>query len=369
MENNIRKQLRINIILPYFGSRAGGGLKVMYEYAKRLSMRGHNVAIYSSIKTNYSEEYDKSDFALKYKCFTKGIKGRQRPKWFDLPKDIFCKMIPYVSDDYIRDADICISTWWATAHHISLLNESKGVKFNFIQGYETIMTNENENLVHESYRLPIVQIVISSYLYDIVAPYSKYKVELIPNALDLNMYELTNPIEARKNMVLIMRYLSLKYKACQYGIDAFIKLKERYPKLEVIMFSSERKPDLIPDWVAYYYNKKDIIPLYNQASIYVATSITEGWHLPPMEAMACGCACVCTDIPAHLTYMVDGENALLVEPENIDDLIEKISYLIDNPDKRVELAKRGNNSIKDYDWERSVDKLESLFYKYLYNEG
>ncbi|SBW05891.1 glycosyltransferase family 4 protein [uncultured Dysgonomonas sp.] len=358
-------KLKINIILPYFGSRAGGGLKVMYEYATRLSNRGHDIVIYNSIKTNYGKDYDKSDFALKYKCFIKSLKGRERPKWFDLPDNVKCKMISYVSNDYIRDADICISTWWATAHHIAELNPSKGIKFNFIQGYETIMTSESEDFVHDSYKLPLIQVVISPYLFDIVSPYARYQVEIIPNALDLSIYELANPIENRNNRTLIMRYLSLKYKACQYGVAAFVELKNKYPDLEVIMFSSEKKPEFIPDWVAYYYDRKDIIPLYNEAAIYVATSITEGWHLPPMEAMACGCACVCTDIPAHLTYMVNGENALLVKPEDVDGLVDKISYLIDNPEERIQLAKRANQSIKKYDWECSVDQMEALFHKYM----
>ena len=59
--------------------------------------------------------------------------------------------------------------------------------------------------------------------------------------------------------------------------------------------------------------------------------------------------------------MVDGENALLVKPEDVDGLVDKISYLIDNPKERIQLAKRAHQSIKKYDWERSVDQMEALF--------
>ncbi|MBK5721227.1 glycosyltransferase family 4 protein [Dysgonomonas sp. Marseille-P4677] len=365
--NNIGQvKLKINMVLPYFGSRAGGGLKVMYEYAKRLSARGHDITIYSSVRTNYRQEYNKSDFTLKRKCLIKSIKGRQRPKWFSLPKDIICKIIPYVSDTYIRNADVCISTWWAIAYHISGLSLSKGVKFNLIQAYETIMTSESENDVHDSYKLPINHIVISSYLEKIVSCYAKNgRISYIPNAIDLDIYKLIIPIENRIPQTLILRYSSSKYKACKYAIEAFIHLKEKYADLDVILFSSEKKPDNLPRWMKYIYGSSDTVPLYNKSAIYVSSSITEGWPLPPMEAMACGCACVCTNIPSHLSYMIDGENALLVEPESVDDLITRISYLIDNSHKRIELAKHSNLLIKQYDWECSVDKLESLFYKSL----
>lgn len=364
----IVKSLKINFILPYFGSRAGGGLKVMYEYAKRLSERGHDVFIYSSIKTNYGASYDKPKLSLILKSLTKALKGRERPGWFNIPKTIRCKMIPYISDSYIRDADICFSTWWATAYHISQLNLSKGVKFNLIQAYETIMTSEPESVVHDSYKLPINHIVISSYLKDIVTPYVKGEILYIPNGIDMNIYRLIDPIVERNHRSLILRYSSSKYKACKYAVDAFISLKEKYTDLEVILFSSEKRPDGLPQWMKYVYGSSNTMPLYNKSAIYVSSSITEGWPLPPMEAMACGCACVCTNIPSHLSYMVDGDNALLVQPESTADLIDKISYLIDNPIQRIDIAKRSNLLISQYDWECSVDKLEFSFYKSLENK-
>lgn len=369
MEQN-KNLLKINIILPYFGSRAGGGLKVMYEYAKRLSQRGHDITIYSSIKTNYLPEFDKSPFSLKYKCFIKSMKGRQRPGWFPLPGTITCKMIPHISDKYIRDADVCISTWWATAYHVGGLSESKGMKFNFVQAYETIMTPEPEDMVHKSYNLQsTIPVVISPYLNDIVSSYTEKTIEYVPNAIDLDVYRMTISIEKRDNESLILRYSSSKYKACQYSIEAFIKLKDKYPALKVILFGSEKKPDTVPGWMEYHYGKSDTPPLYNRASIYVSSSITEGWPLPPMEAMACGCACVCTDIPSHHAYMTDKENALFVKPESADDIIDKISWLIDNPEERIGLAKRGNQYIEQYDWELSVDKMEAIFYKYTGRNG
>lgn len=48
--------MRINFILPFFLKKAGGGSKIMYEYARRLSERGHEVVIYHTIRTPFTSE-------------------------------------------------------------------------------------------------------------------------------------------------------------------------------------------------------------------------------------------------------------------------------------------------------------------------
>ena len=49
--------------------------------------------------------------------------------------------------------------------------------------------------------------------------------------------------------------------------------------------------------------------------------------MPPAEAMASGCAVVCSNIGGHLDYAINRETALLFEPENIEEIVEKIELL------------------------------------------
>ena len=84
----------------------------------------------------------------------------------------------------------------------------------------------------------------------------------------------------------------------------------------------------------------------------------------PAEAMACGCAVVCTRIGGHLDYAVDGHSALLVEKENPGQLAEKILELIGDDDRRKEIAENGNRLIRqEFSWESSVNRLEDCFRK------
>lgn len=368
MNNKISelKPLKINIILPWFDKRAGGGIKVMYEYAKRLSNRGDDVVVYHSTKTSYTSYENRSNFFVWFKywvryLYKRNYKINQRPSWFILPDKVVCKRIPYITDSYIRDADICLSTWWGTTFDVVKLKKSKGRKFNLIQAYETIMTSHPASLVHDSFQLPLHQIVISKYLYDIVSLHTSKKIYYVPNAIDLDIYRVINPIEMREPHSIIMRYTTQKDKACHYALEAFSVLKEKYTDLEVTLFSSQKKTADIPNWINYVYGTSDTTPLYNKASIFVSSSIEEGWGLPPMEAMACGCACVCTKIPSHLLYMKDRENCLLVEPADSSGIVDQISFLIENPLEIKRISEAAINSMKPYDWENSVDLLENIF--------
>ena len=359
------KPLKINLVLPTFTEYAGGGVKVMYEYAKRLSARGHDVVVYHSTKTTYTTYETKSESKIYFKFIKRLITGKyklnERPPWYHLPDSVKCRRVPYISDRFIRDADITMSTWWGTAYDVAKLSSSKGKLFNLVQAYETIMTTYAPELVHESYKLPLHYIVISGYLYDVVSKYNHDKIYYVANGIDLSVYKVIEPVADRDPYSLIMRYTTQKEKACYIALEAYAKLKEKYPQLKVLLFGSEERTSNIPEWIEYIYGQSDITPLYNRSSIFVSSSIDEGMPLPPMEAMACGCACVCTDIPPHMSYMVDNENCLLVPTLSPDAIVEKVSFLIENQAERLRLAKGGIDSMKNYDWEKSVDEILNIF--------
>ena len=102
--------------------------------------------------------------------------------------------------------------------------------------------------------------------------------------------------------------------------------------------------------------------MYNSASIFFSPSNGEGWALPPAEAMACGCAVICTDIGGHLDYAIDGKTALLVQPKNVNDMVEKIIKMLEDPTLLNNISKNGQQLItSNFSWEKSTKKLEDCF--------
>jgi glycosyltransferase involved in cell wall biosynthesis len=360
------RKLKINIVLPFLNKNPGGGLKVMYQYANELAKNGHDVVIYHSMHTlkTHTERWFRKNKHIFFQKYLKLVRKRN-PWWFHLDPAIKSFEIVQVDDLYIRDADIIFCTWWATAIEVESLSSAKGIKFNLIQDYEAIMTPHIE-LVHRSYQLKLHHIVISNYLTGIVESISNKKPPVIPNAIDAEQFFIETAIEDRNPVSISMLYADAERKGSIYGIEALKIVAAKYPALKVILFGVYKHPiHAFPDTFEYHYMPDNVRDIYNQTSIFISPSIHEGWGLPPMEAMACGCACVCTNIEGHLDFMIDGQTVLFVEPAKPEQMAEKIIDLIENNDLRLQLAKAANKHIQQFTWEKSCKRLETLFYNNL----
>lgn len=74
----------------------------------------------------------------------------------------------------------------------------------------------------------------------------------------------------------------------------------------------------------------------------------EGWGVVANEAMANKCALVCSDKIGAATYLIeDGTNGLIFNNKSLKSLINKVSFLIDNPDKRIRIATNANKILTE----------------------
>ncbi len=89
----------------------------------------------------------------------------------------------------------------------------------------------------------------------------------------------------------------------------------------------------------------DIYEKYTECSIFILSSKHEGFALVLAEAMSCGLPVISFDCPCGPREIIkDGIDGLLVEKENIKDLAEKICYLIEDEDKRIEMGSKAKVS-------------------------
>lgn len=352
----MNKNKKINFILPFKPRRPAGGFKVMYEYANRLARIGYDVHLYFPIETPFM------NYRLPYICryILTIIEGFRRDKWFDFDQRITMSYIPSVKDKYIADADIVIATWWATAQEMGKLSKEKGKKINLIQGFEN--WEGNEDLLFKSYDMKgVTNVVVASYLADIVNQYTTKRSHIIHNAVDSEVFTIKNTIESRNPCSIAMIYSIQEIKGSKYGIEALKLVKEQIPKLEVELFGICPEPENLPEWMKFHRNPSDLADLYNRNSIFITNSFTEGFSLVILEALLSGCAVVCTDIEGHQHYRSkDGDAALFVEAGNSRAMADQIIKLIENNDYRIKLAKQGNTIAKQFDWNNAVRKMDSL---------
>jgi glycosyltransferase involved in cell wall biosynthesis len=109
--------------------------------------------------------------------------------------------------------------------------------------------------------------------------------------------------------------------------------------------------DSVPEGVRLLGRVEDeLLPaLYSGAAGFVYPSVYEGFGLPPLEAMACGCPIAVSDIPAHRE--VCGSTALYFDPFSPEDLSSKLELLLRlDATSRASYAEGGINRAANYSW-------------------
>jgi glycosyltransferase involved in cell wall biosynthesis len=91
----------------------------------------------------------------------------------------------------------------------------------------------------------------------------------------------------------------------------------------------------------------------------VYPSLYEGFGLPPLEAMACGCPVVCSKT-ASLPE-VCGEAAEYFDPTSEEEMSAKIAYLLGNNERREELGRAGIVKAGEYSWERMAEESSTIY--------
>lgn len=97
--------------------------------------------------------------------------------------------------------------------------------------------------------------------------------------------------------------------------------------------------------------------LYEGAMALVYPSRYEGFGLPPVEAMACGCPVVISDQEALLETSGSGDAALICGMDDPDGLAAILSRLAREPALRAELSARGLEHSKRFRWSRTAQAL------------
>lgn len=352
--------MKINFVIPF--TFLTGGIKVIYEYCNRLNDLGHDVVVYVPMK---AYEFNNNGMYGKFKIMKStlaNILRGERVKWFNLRTEV--KLIPSIKNRYVRDADISVATAWPTAFDVYKLDKSKGEKVYLIQHYEIWSGKQAD--VDKSYELDLNQVVIATWLKNLMKDKFNKESTLIYNGIDKKQFINKEKI-INDDLVCCMLYHKLEWKGFSDGLQAFEIVKKKYPNIKLKLFGIEKGDD-IPEYAEFYKNpsKDTLKDIYCDSDIYIFPSRTEGWGLTVVEAMACKCAVVGTKTGALEELGVNMENALISNTQDIEGLAKNLMRLVENKSLLQKISQNGYNLALDLKWDNSVNKLEVLFNELVY---
>jgi glycosyltransferase involved in cell wall biosynthesis len=94
--------------------------------------------------------------------------------------------------------------------------------------------------------------------------------------------------------------------------------------------------------------------LYSGAEMLMYVSVSEGFGLPVLEAMACGCAVLGSR--GTVIEEIGGGAAAVADAASVDDIAEQARGLLQDPDLRRELGRRGIDNAAAYDWDTTAER-------------
>jgi glycosyltransferase involved in cell wall biosynthesis len=109
---------------------------------------------------------------------------------------------------------------------------------------------------------------------------------------------------------------------------------------------------------AGYVTDSELRALYEHAVCLVYPSLYEGFGLPPLEAMACGCP-VITSRAASLPE-VCGEAALYCDPRDPADIAQAMRRVLGSEELRRDLRQRGLERSSQFRWSGSGEAVLSV---------
>lgn len=106
---------------------------------------------------------------------------------------------------------------------------------------------------------------------------------------------------------------------------------------------------------------KDLVTIYNLASVYCQPSFYEGFCLPVLEAMACGTPVVCSKV-SSLPEVVD-DVAIFVDPNDYNSIAGGIKKVIENKKLSETLRKRGLLQARKFSWQKTARETIRVYAK------
>lgn len=330
---SVEESLPIIFVLP--ATSMSGGIRAVLEKAEALIELGESVEVWA-------------------------LQGN--PTWTEISFDVR-KFNSYadLTDALSLVNAIKVATWWETSEPVFLASMQRGIPVQYVQEFESWFypnSRAAQTAVVSSYRPEFAYTTTASFQQSELAEIG-IEAPIIPPAYDAELFYEDAAVVRDENTLLALGR-SFFQKNFQQTAAAWESLGATRPFLQLFGF----EPEILRDSRAAYAVKptdKEIANLYRSATAFIQTSLHEGFSLPIMEAMACGCPVITTDSHGNRDFCIDEVNCLMVEQGDIEGTAKAIERLMNDSELRERLSQAGIETAKRYSWDRVARETQQMY--------
>ncbi len=353
---------KIIFVMPQL--KTGGGLRVCTEISNLLVKE-------FDVRFVLPNSSDDCTFVIDKKIKIEKI-GANRDTKFGKIQNIL-KMFSHLRKNYSKDiiitTDPIISIFFTFYKFKHLY---RYVQADDYQIFDDLMLLKNRSfltiyklLTKLSYKMQINYLFNSTYTYERFIEVSGKTVpkKIVHPAVDKSIFYDFNKREKRDrlNISLVGRKHPLKGLSDFISVWSEIKrvkeLRDRVGEIYIITHDDLSQFDLTNFTVINPKSDQEIANIYNQSDIFISTSWQEGFSLPPLEAMSCGCALLVSNSGGINEYAYPGFNALIYQAKDKTALKKALIELLFDTALVTKLQKNGQNIAKEFSWENSTKQF------------
>jgi glycosyltransferase involved in cell wall biosynthesis len=169
-------------------------------------------------------------------------------------------------------------------------------------------------------------------------------------------------IEPRKNLVSLIKAFAKALPSLKGDIKLIIGGKIGWEKNTIYSLPEKLGINNRIQFIGKV-EEEDLAPLYSLASTFVYPSLYEGFGLPPLEAMACGCPVITSNV-SSLPEVVD-DAAILINPYSLEDELGiNINRILDDARFRQKLIEKGVQNAKSFSWINTAKQTLEIYNTY-----
>jgi len=163
-------------------------------------------------------------------------------------------------------------------------------------------------------------------------------------------------LSPRKNIINIIKAFEIIKDTIPHNI--YFTAGESWNDSDVFRYVEEHKLSSRVIKLGFL-SEEELVVLYNLADCYLYPSLYEGFGLPILEAQACGCPVITSNLTS--CPEVAGEGAVIIDAYSIEDLSAGILKIVNNRNFRKDLIKKGFENIKRFSWKKAAKEHLELF--------